>query len=84
MSIDRRLLPCEPEVAVAGAAIELRCEGDELPGILDAPLGQPVADVPAPTELQPPATIEREPADGAQSTDAQPTDAQPTDGEDGG
>lgn len=73
--IDRRLLPCEPEVAVAGAAIELRCEGDELPGILDAPLGQPVADVPAPAELQPPATIDREPADvegGAQPADTQP------------
>jgi hypothetical protein len=61
--LDRRLLPCEPEATVAAAAIELRCEGDELPGILDAPLGEPVAEVPAPTELQPPVTVERDPAD---------------------
>jgi hypothetical protein len=63
--LDRRLLPCEPEVTVVGDAIELRCEGDELPGILDAPLGEPVAEVPAPTELQPPATIERDAAGAA-------------------
>lgn len=60
MAVDRRLLSCEPEVAVVGDAIELWCEGDRLPGILDAPLGEPVTDVPAPAELQPPVTAERD------------------------
>jgi hypothetical protein len=63
--LDGRLLPCEPEVTVVGDAIELRCEGDQLPGILAGRLGEPIADLPAPTELQPPATIERDAADAA-------------------
>lgn len=58
--IDQRLLPCEPEVAVAGTRIELACLGDRLPGLLDSSLGEPVGDVPAPTELEPPAVVERD------------------------
>jgi hypothetical protein len=58
-TLDGRLLPCEPQVAIAGDAVELRCRGDRLPGILDQPLGEPVADVPAPTELEPPVTAQR-------------------------
>ena len=57
--VDRRLLPCDPEVALVEAAVELRCSGVRLPGILDAPLGEPVADTPVPTELEPPVTAER-------------------------
>ena len=67
--VDRRLLPCEPEVALLGDAVELRCTGDRLPGILDVPLGEPVGDVPAPTELEPSVTVERT----APTTTAAPT-----------
>lgn len=58
-AVDGRLLPCDPEVALVGDLLELRCTGDRLPRILDAPLGEPVADLPAPPELQPPQTLDR-------------------------
>ncbi len=58
--VDRRLLPCDPEVGLIGGSVELRCTGDRLPGILDTSLGTPVGDVPAPTELEPPVTAERD------------------------
>lgn len=57
--ISSRFLPCEPEVELAGAAVQLSCSGDRLPGILDTSLGEPVGEIPAPTELEPPAVAER-------------------------
>lgn len=61
-TLDRRLLPCTPEVVVRDAALVLACSGSTLPGLLDTPLGEPVADLPAPpAELEPPVTAEREP-----------------------
>ena len=59
--VDRRLLPCDPLVAIAGDLVELRCTGDRLPRILDESLGPPLEDLPPPpAELQPPQTIERD------------------------
>jgi hypothetical protein len=66
--LDRRLLPCSPEVRIAAEAVELWCSGDQLPGILDTPLGEPVGDVPAPPELEPPVTAQRGAATATTST----------------
>ena len=58
--LDGRLLPCDPEVQLDGELVELRCRGNRLPRILDASMGEPVAQLPAPpTELEPSVTIDR-------------------------
>lgn len=67
--VDRRLLPCDPEVAIVDDAVELQCAGDRLPGVLDSSLGAPVTDVPPPPELPPAQTIVRDGED-AQDSEA--------------
>ncbi len=74
--LDGRLLPCDPEVELVGEVVELRCSGDRLPRILDASIGEPVAQLPAPpTELEPSVTIERRTPT---STPSSPAPASPT------
>jgi hypothetical protein len=58
---DRRLLPCDPTPRVVFDVVELSCTGDRLPGILDSSLGQPIDVPPPPAQLEPPATLERDP-----------------------
>lgn len=67
--VDRRLLPCDPEVAIVDDAVELQCSGNRLPGVLDSSLGAPVTDVPPPPELPPAQTIVRDGED-AQDSEA--------------
>ncbi len=62
-ALSARLLPCTPEVALVDSYIALACEGDRLPAVLDTSLGEPVADLPAPPELEPPMTAERNDGD---------------------
>jgi hypothetical protein len=59
---DRRLLPCDPTPRVVFDVVELSCTGDRLPSILDSSLGQPLDVPPPPAQLEPPATLERDPS----------------------
>jgi hypothetical protein len=36
---DSYLLPCRPDATLSGDLLELSCRGDELPGVLEGPLG---------------------------------------------
>lgn len=58
-ALSARLLPCPPDVAIIGGHIALTCVGTRLPAVLDQSLGEPVANMPAPPELEPPLTAER-------------------------
>lgn len=67
--IDPSLLPCRPHVRIVTDLVELRCSGDDLPGILRSPLGAgrvsggDVIDPdlpPPPVHLEPPATTQVE------------------------
>ncbi len=62
-ALSARLLPCPPETVIVDGYIALVCSGDDLPGVLDQSLGEPVADMPAPPELEPPITAERDDGD---------------------
>ena len=57
---DPQLLPCTPGVRLLNTLVELFCTGDELPGILERPLGPSGGSsiVPPPAELEPPLTLE--------------------------
>lgn len=77
---DLGLLPCDPQVSERGELVVLGCSGDRLPAVLDTPLGATSSGASAPgagpTELRPPAVLEREaPGSGAPTT---------TGGDDGG
>ncbi len=75
---DRQLLPCDPTPRVVFDVVVLSCTGDRLPGILDSSLGQPLDVPPPPAQLEPPATLERDPTTTAPPTTAPPTTAPPT------
>lgn len=66
--VDPSVLPCTPDVRVAGGLVELWCSSGELPGILRTPLGTGASgddpgDVPSgPVELEPPASVELAPS----------------------
>ena len=62
-ALSARLLPCPPETAIVDGYIALLCSGSDLPAVLDQSLGEPVADMPAPPELEPPVTAERDHGD---------------------
>jgi hypothetical protein len=64
--VDPYLLPCRPAVTVVRGALRLACGGNQVPGILDAPLqGDDGGGDRAPVgELPPPQTTDR-PADGS-------------------
>lgn len=58
---DPYLLPCRPSVRLLATALELRCAGDDLPGILRGPLAgppEPPPEVPA-EDLPPPQSTVR-------------------------
>ena len=59
---DPYVLPCEPTVSIVEDALQLACDGDQLPGILQVPLqGSPpesTGDAPS-SELPPPQSTER-------------------------
>jgi len=58
--VDPYVLPCRPAVTVAGEALRLACSGNQVPGILDAPLqGDPGGDRAPVGELPPPQTTDR-------------------------
>lgn len=58
---DGYLLPCPPEVTVDGELLVLTCHGNDLPGVLQAPLSIDPSDPSAPTgELTPPQSIVRD------------------------
>jgi len=59
--VDPQLLPCIPQVRVLAGLVELYCTGNTLPGVLERTIGMSggsLAPPPAPTELEPPATLE--------------------------
>ena len=78
--IDSYVLPCEPQVRVAGGAVVLRCTTSELPGVIAqhlAPAPEIDPDAPEPpVELEPPVTAELGP-DGSTSTTASTTTTRP-------
>jgi len=77
--LDGRLLPCDPEVQLDGELVELRCRGNRLPRILDASMGEPVGELPAPpTELEPSVTIERSSPNSSSPNSSGPTTAPTT------
>lgn len=59
-SLSARLLPCEPTVEMVDGLVALGCSSRAIPAVLDRSLGEPVADTPAPPELEPPITAERD------------------------
>jgi hypothetical protein len=77
--VDPQLLPCEPQVSVRGQLVELSCEGDDLPGVLERSIGTGgVSGAEPPTQLEPPATLEV-PSTAPTDTTA-PTETAPTEG----
>lgn len=62
-ALSARLLPCPPRTVIVDSYIALVCSGSDLPAVLDQSLGEPVADMPAPPELEPPITAERDDGD---------------------
>ena len=59
---DPYVLPCEPTASVVDDALQLACDGDQLPGILQVPLqgSAPASSGDAPSaELPPPQSTER-------------------------
>ena len=79
--VDDWLMPCSPEVALGERYLQLTCEGDRLPGVLGgtfstddlrgtggsggAGSGGSGSGEPPPAELEPPATVDLGPEDGA-------------------
>ncbi|MEI7887409.1 MAG: hypothetical protein WCJ04_08460 [Actinomycetes bacterium] len=59
---DPELLPCNPQVRILGAMVELACTGNSLPGVLRNSIGVGTPSIPVdsqPTQLEPPVTLDK-------------------------